>query len=58
MLEKQARDYIMNHPEWQHPAGGICHCRLVSVMELLKEGRILWREGYEYINSTIDKEGE
>jgi len=48
MLKKQARDYIMKHPEWQHPAGGICQCRLKSVMILLREGRILWRKGYEY----------
>jgi len=48
MLEKQARDYIMKHPEWQHPAGNTCQCRLESVMRLLREGRIMWRKGYEY----------
>jgi hypothetical protein len=36
--DKLAREYIETHPEWQHPAGGVCSCRLESVKEDLKEG--------------------
>lgn len=40
-LEVRAREYIMTHSEWQHPAGGVCSCRLKTVMDDLRDGRLV-----------------